>query len=939
MARNGGSSSGGLANIAVRCLPTLLLPCLIGVMQPQSGLAGLPLILVAMAFGAVISAAVPHARLSLVAVVLLTGLLLCTAYVQELKAIEPAGTALPGRAEFKEVAHADGPARQAPDAARGRGERPRPVEQVAALRWRAQPVAKEASGNLETMSIVLPCAFEGVFAEKTVEAIWKHTTHSRLKEILVVDDGSVPPLRTIISERLLKGGPGVAPMRIIRHERTKGLIGAKKSGGDAAVGDIIVFLDCHISPRRGWEEAIIKQMKRAGDHRTVVVPTITSLDPDTWEEIQNGAMGKSCYVLWNSDFTWLSKPGRDAPLMSGGLLAMSRKWWQETEGYDEHMIAWGGENIDQSLRIWLCGGRIEVADDSYVAHMWRDPKNPKTTLRYPIPTMDVMRNKARASKAWFGEFVEKVFSFPEYEAFTKKGESLGDMSNFERVRKKLNCAPFTHYLSRFSYVYLDTGLIPLEVFQVREKKTGFCLERQQRDSQPHNVVLAPCGGGEGGGPPPELQLWHLGNRDRSRTGMPCCSGLMNWNFLQCMDAVSVGSKLRTFECEIQGSASNQFFALENDEGDGQLFWRPKKADHDGVGCLATVEAKVADAALAPGTECSAHVLAESKAVKLHLPGGEELPSHFRIRSKQPRFEEEVCGVAVGAEASDSASNFQLQFQKCDNEDPGQVFHAKKMLNGIQIRAGDTDNCLDTAGGSKLLVYPCYEESVQNMNQVWHIRNDKLVWLARDGHMSCVDARAIAPDAQEYRKPGTFKLETCTPKKGQRLQRHMSSDDGSFMLKDADGGGCLGYLGGSELALTPCDDKQRWRELIEKEQVQHVASKLCIDSGANEHPVLYPCHQPRVFQKQRFQIVDEPGWVQLKPSWGDNGRRRWFEKCLDHMPQVPVEVTIQRCPPTRKRGTRWERLHTHAPLERRLWEKAAKPPPGAPVLGGEAAPPT
>ena len=57
---------------------------------------------------------------------------------------------------------------------------------------------------------------------------------------------------------------------------------------------------------------------------------------------------------------------------------MSRRWWEETGGYDTKMVAWGGENIDQSLRSWLCGGRIEVADGAFVAHMWRDPKNPKT---------------------------------------------------------------------------------------------------------------------------------------------------------------------------------------------------------------------------------------------------------------------------------------------------------------------------------------------------------------------------------------------------------------------------------------------------------------------------------------------------------------------------------------------------------------------------------
>ena len=37
-----------------------------------------------------------------------------------------------------------------------------------------------------------------------------------------------------------------------------GLIAAKKSGGDAALGDVIVFFDCHVKPRDGWEEAFLK---------------------------------------------------------------------------------------------------------------------------------------------------------------------------------------------------------------------------------------------------------------------------------------------------------------------------------------------------------------------------------------------------------------------------------------------------------------------------------------------------------------------------------------------------------------------------------------------------------------------------------------------------------------------------------------------------------
>jgi hypothetical protein len=29
----------------------------------------------------------------------------------------------------------------------------------------------------------------------------------------------------------------------------------------------------------------------------------------------------------------------------------------------------------------------------------------------------------------------------------------------------------------------------------------------------------------------ETQIWHLANRDHSLEDAPCCSGIMNWNFL------------------------------------------------------------------------------------------------------------------------------------------------------------------------------------------------------------------------------------------------------------------------------------------------------------------------------------------------------------------------------------------------------------------------
>eukprot|EP00971_Amphidinium_carterae_P140631 2786989-Amphidinium_carterae.1 len=115
----------------------------------------------------------------------------------------------------------------------------------------------------------------------------------------------------------------------VRHEQTVGLIGAKKTGGDGATGDILVFLDCHVAPQKerifpicrfldytarglelcwllhdeDWHLDFLQLI--AQNYRRMVVPQITALDIDTWTQIGAGNGGSSkCYVTWDGDFKW-----------------------------------------------------------------------------------------------------------------------------------------------------------------------------------------------------------------------------------------------------------------------------------------------------------------------------------------------------------------------------------------------------------------------------------------------------------------------------------------------------------------------------------------------------------------------------------------------------------------------------------------------------------
>ena len=41
--------------------------------------------------------------------------------------------------------------------------------------------------------------------------------------------------------------------------------------------------------------------------------------------------------------------------MPGGLFMITKKWFNEIGEFDEKMELWGGENVDISIRTWLCG--------------------------------------------------------------------------------------------------------------------------------------------------------------------------------------------------------------------------------------------------------------------------------------------------------------------------------------------------------------------------------------------------------------------------------------------------------------------------------------------------------------------------------------------------------------------------------------------------------
>lgn len=213
----------------------------------------------------------------------------------------------------------------------------------------------------------------------------------------------------------------------------------------------------------------------------------------------------------------------------------------------------------------------------------------------------------------------------------------------------------------------------------------------------------------------------------------------------------------------------------------------------------------------------------------------------------------------------------------------------------------------------------------NKNQDWRLRSSKLLWEAGGSAAYCLEAPAndVPLGIRHVPIAEGFSFKTCADKSGQRfVRRHLEKE--YFVLQDVDVGQCLSASPPSfDLHLGSCDDAEAatWSWLKDRQQVQHVASQFCLDAGDEIKAIIYPCHEPVAQQKQRFTLAEANaslGWVMLMDGWADNGRKRYFERCLDSRPEPSMEIGPKPCSAAKAAGYYWTEVAAFVPTERKIW---------------------
>ncbi|CAG6008315.1 unnamed protein product [Menidia menidia] len=310
---------------------------------------------------------------------------------------------------------------------------------------------------------------------RSVHSAVNHTPAHLLKEVILVDDNSDDEqLKAPLDEYVNKRYPGL--VKIVRNQKREGLIRARIEGWKAATAEVT------------GAEPVLARIKE--DHKRIILPSIDNIKHDTFEveRYENSGHGYN-WELWcmyiNPPKQWWDE-GDMTPAMIGCSFVANRDYFGELGLLDSGMDVYGGENIELGIRVWLCGGSMEVLPCSRVAHIARLKKPYHSNIAF-----HTRRNALRVAEVWMDEYKSNVYlawNIP----MENHGIDYGDVSQRVSLRKSLQCKSFQWYLDN---VYPEMRRYNNTVFygEIRNSKVShLCMDQGMKEN--HTATLHPCHG-------------------------------------------------------------------------------------------------------------------------------------------------------------------------------------------------------------------------------------------------------------------------------------------------------------------------------------------------------------------------------------------------------------------------------------------------------------
>ncbi|XP_005315842.2 polypeptide N-acetylgalactosaminyltransferase 5 [Ictidomys tridecemlineatus] len=303
--------------------------------------------------------------------------------------------------------------------------------------------------NLPTTSVIM-CFVDEVWSTllRSVHSVLNRSPPHLIKEIVLVDDFST---KDYLKDNLDKYMSQFPKVRILHLKERHGLIRARLAGAQNATGDVLTFLDSHVECNVGWLEPLLERVYLS--RKKVACPVIEVINDKDMSYMTVDNFQRGVFV-WPMNFGWKTIPPDvvaknkiketdiiRCPVMAGGLFSIDKNYFFELGTYDPGLDVWGGENMELSFKVWMCGGEIEIIPCSRVGHIFRND-NPYSFPKDRMKTVE--RNLVRVAEVWLDEYKELFYGHGDH--LIDQELEVGNLTQQRELRKKLKCKSFKWYL-------------------------------------------------------------------------------------------------------------------------------------------------------------------------------------------------------------------------------------------------------------------------------------------------------------------------------------------------------------------------------------------------------------------------------------------------------------------------------------------------------------